>query len=66
MNYIKKKVIKKQWFQPQKHEKYVKFKNELKTSLGAFNPPSIFFIFKCDNKYLELILSTYSKDTYYF
>ena len=29
--------IKKQWFQNQKHEKYLKSKNGIKRRLGAFN-----------------------------
>ena len=36
-SFFKKNVIKKQWFQEQKHEKYFKFKNGSKKLLGAFN-----------------------------
>ena len=34
---LKKNDIKKQWFQIQKHEKYLKSKNDIKKRLGAFN-----------------------------
>ena len=36
-DFFKKSGIKKQCFQPQKHEKYLKFKNDIKKRLGAFN-----------------------------
>ena len=36
-DFFKKNGIKKQWFQPQKHEKYLKSKNDIKKRLGAFN-----------------------------
>ena len=34
---LKKNDIKKQWFQIQKHEKYLKSKNDIKKRLGALN-----------------------------
>ena len=36
-DFSKKKVIKKQWFQFQKLEKYMKSKNDINRPLGAFN-----------------------------
>ena len=36
-DFFQKKGIKKQWFQIQKHEKYLKSKNDIKRRLGAFN-----------------------------
>ena len=36
-DFFKKNGIKKQWFQIQKHEKYLKSKNDIKRRLGAFN-----------------------------
>ena len=36
-SFFKKIVKKKQWFQEQKHEKYLKSKNGVKKLLGAFN-----------------------------
>ena len=36
-SFFKNNVIKKQWFQEQKHEKYLKSKNGVKKLLGAFN-----------------------------
>ena len=36
-DFFKKNGIKKQWFQIQKHEKYLKSKNDIKKRLGAFN-----------------------------
>ena len=35
-DFFKKKSYKKQWFQIQKHEKYLKSKNDIKRRLGAF------------------------------
>ena len=36
-DFFKKNGIKKEWFHIQKHEKYVKSKNDIKRRLGAFN-----------------------------
>ena len=68
MYFFQKHDIKKQWFQGQKLEKYIKSKNALKSALGAFNQEiwAIFIFNKIHKKTQISDLSPPGKDPRWF